>query len=96
MDIKALERFQKSKSRFKLTKIGSKRASYIGVGQFEVGDFHLHEYPATKTLPEAVGVEIVGNGFDFLRTSPVVKIIDHSENTTTFETEGGIYKLEKL
>lgn len=97
MDLKPLKRFLNSKDNFKLTKIGSKReGSHVGVGQFETGDFYFHKYKKTKKLPAQIGVEIVGNGFNYLRTSPIVKIIDFDENSTTFETEGGIYKLEKI
>ncbi len=96
MDLKPLERFLNLEQGFKLTKIVSKRPnSLIGVGQFEVGDFSLHEYPATDKNPEQVGAYIAGNGFSFMVTSPIVKIIDHDEYSTTFETEGGVYRLEK-
>jgi hypothetical protein len=96
LDLAPLERFTKLEDQeFKLTKIGSKRDSYVGVGQYEVGDFSLMEYPATKDQPEAVGAFITGRGFNYLRTSPIVKIVDQDENSTTFETEGGVYKLEK-
>jgi hypothetical protein len=96
MDLKPLERFLNLEDQeFKLTKIGSKRSSRVGVGQYEVGDFSFHEYEATDTLPAAKGVFITGRGFHYLRTSPIVAITDFDENSTTFETEGGIYKLEK-
>lgn len=96
LDISALKRFTKLENQeFKLTKIGSKRDSYVGVGQFEVGDFSLHEYPATETLPEQIGAFITGRGFGYLRTSPIVAVTAFDQNSTTFETEGGIYKLEK-
>lgn len=67
----------------------------VGVGMYEIGDFDLHTYPANETLPEQIGVIIAGRGFNFLRTSPIVAIVDQDEDSTTFETEGGIYKLEK-
>lgn len=96
LDLSALERFTKlDDQEFIMKKIGSKRASMVGVGQYEVGDFSLMEYPATDKLPESVGAFITGRGFNYLRTSPIVKIVDQDENSTTFETEGGVYKLEK-
>ncbi len=96
LNLKPLERFLNSEGRFKLQKVESKRPnSFVGVGQFEIGDFYLHEYPETDKLPAQTGVEIVGNGFNYLRTSPIVKIVDHDQNSTTFETEGGVYRLEK-
>lgn len=96
-DLKDLERFSKLEDQeFKLTKIGSKRSGRVGVGQSETGDFYLHTYEATDELPEQVGVAIKGRGFSYLRTSPIVKIVDTTEDSTTFETEGGIYKVEKF
>jgi len=95
-ELEALSRFADSESEFRLTKIGSKRASMVGVGQFEVGDFSFQEYPATDTLPAGIGAFITGRGFNFLRTSPIVKIVYQNETSTTFETEGGVYRLEKV
>lgn len=94
-ELGALSRFADLEEDFMLTKIGSKRASMVGVGKREVGNFSFHEYPATDTLPAGIGVFITGYGFSFLRTSPIVKIVDQNETSTTFETEGGIYRLEK-
>jgi hypothetical protein len=100
MDFQALTRFQKSKADFKLTKIGSKRASSVGVGQFEVGELNIFEFKQRLDEKEPpMGVRIIdGRGFSggFLQTSPFVKIVDQDDQSTTFETEGGIYKLEKL
>ncbi|NJO48204.1 MAG: hypothetical protein HC840_00650 [Leptolyngbyaceae cyanobacterium RM2_2_4] len=96
LDLSKLERFTKlDDQEFIMKKIGSKRDSMVGVGQYEVGDFSLMEYPATENQPEAVGAFITGRGFNYLRTSPIVKIVAYDANSTTFETEGGIYKLEK-
>lgn len=97
VDLSPLERFLDTDDRFKLTKIGSKRFSRVGVGQFETGDFDLVTIPEDQYGPAGQAARIVGDGFDsYLRTSPIVKIVDHDENSTTFETEGGIYKLEKI
>lgn len=96
VDLSSLKRFENlDDQEFKLTKIGSKRASMVGVGQYEVGDFHIYTYEANDKLPEQYGAFITGRGFNYLRTSPIVKITDVTESSTTFETEGGIYKLEK-
>lgn len=97
LDLSALKRFENLEDQeFKLTKIGSKRpGSFVGRGQYEVGDFHIHVYEATDKLPEQYGAFITGRGFNYLRTSPIVKIVDQTDDSTTFETEGGIYKLEK-
>jgi hypothetical protein len=95
VDLKALERFVKSKERFILQKIGSKRKnSAVGVGQYEVGDFSILEYPVNEEFPvPQFGAYIAGNGFHHLRTSPIVKIVSFDDTSTTFETEGGVYKL---
>lgn len=37
---------------------------------------------------------LVGRGFDYIRTSPVVKIIKKTKFTLRFETEGGEYLLK--
>lgn len=96
LDLSPLKRFENLENQeFKLTKIGSKRRSMVGVGQSEVGDFHVMTYESDGVLPEQYGAFITGRGFSYLRTSPIVKITDITENSTTFETEGGIYKLEK-
>lgn len=95
LDLSALKRFEDIENQeFRLKKIGSKRASKVGVGQSETGDFSIITYEATDTLPESKGAFITGRGFSFLRTSPIVAITDQDERSTTFETEGGIYKLE--
>ena len=96
LDLAPLERFTKLEDQeFKMTKIASKRdGSMVGVGQYEVGDFSLMEL-SLKGAPGAVGGFITGRGFNYLRTSPIVKIVDFDDRSTTFETEGGVYKLEK-
>lgn len=96
VDLTPFERFTKMENQeFKLTKIGSKRSSRVGIGQSKTGDLSMYVYEATDTLPEQIGLLITGYGFDYLRTSPIVKVVDQSEDSLTFETEGGIYKLEK-
>lgn len=95
VDLSSLERFLDYDGEFKLTKIGSKRASRVGIGQYQNGDFYLVTIPESDEGPEGTAAA-VGRGFtSYLRTSPIVKIVDQDENSTTFETEGGIYKLEK-
>ena len=92
MSLQSLERFDNLPNDFKLTKLSSKRPnSYVGVGESRTGIFRLFTYPATATLPEAKGI-FVGS----LRASPIVKVVDFGEDYTLFETEGAVYKLEKL
>lgn len=82
----------------KLTKIGSKRSnSQVAVSQFSIGDVSLITWPATDNNPELFAVSVSGPGmYSYIRTSPIVKIVDATENSTTFETEGGVYKLERV
>ena len=98
LDLTLLERFLKmeDKQDFKMTKIGSKRiGSQVGVGQYETGYFSLIEIHHKSVPPGSVGAFITAPGFSYLRTSPIVKITDSDDISTTFETEGGIYKLQK-
>lgn len=82
----------------KLTKIGSKRPnSQVVVSQNVKGDISLVSWPATDKSPEQFAVMVIGMGMsDYLRTSPIVKIVDATENSVTFETAGGVYKLERI
>lgn len=73
---------------YTLTKIGSKRESKVGVGQCETGTASVCSVQGDPAM-------IVQRGFHYLRTSPIVKITENTETTVTFETEGGIYKLER-
>lgn len=96
LDLSLLERFTKMDDQeFKMTKIGSKReGSQVGVGQYETGDFSLMEIHHPSVSADSVGGFITGRGFNYLRTSPIVKIVDSDDISTTFETEGGIYKVQ--
>lgn len=96
VDLKPLERFEDSDDRFILTKIGSKRESRVGVGKTVTGDFSLVTIPESSLGPEGKAAQVQGNGFNVLRTSPIVKIIDQNKDSTIFETEGGQYRLEKV
>jgi hypothetical protein len=92
MELQALERFNNLPNDFRITKMASKRPnSYVGVGESRTGGFALIKWSATDKLPEQTGVMV-----DSLRTSPIVKIVDFGETHTIFETEGGVYKLEKI
>lgn len=94
--LKALTRFLDSEDDFILIKTGSKRAdSRVWVSQYEIGSFSLHNYKGVADLPTCYGAFITGRGFSYLRTSPIVKILESTETSTSFETEGGFYKLEK-
>lgn len=94
MDLRKFYRFKNQDC--KLTKTGSKRAgSMIGVSQFEEGPMTLMEFPLRETeTVSQVAVMVAGNGFGFIRTSPIVAIVEETETSISFETEGGYYLLE--
>lgn len=77
---------------YRLTKTGSKRANWsVMDGDSVRGDLYI------VPVLESYGIRVHGNGFtDYIRTSPVVKIVDATESVINFETEGGYYKLEVL
>lgn len=89
MDLTKFDRFEGIVCR--LTKLESKRASAMPIGHNKTGVFSLFTY----SDPEdgQVGA-VVSRGFSFLRTSPIVGIVDENETSLKFETEGGIYSLE--
>ena len=96
MNLEPLHRFRKMECDFKLTKLNAKsKDAMVRTGHVETGVYTLIELP-TKGNPDAAAVQIVGNGYSYLRTSAILKILDFDENSTTFETIGGVYKLEKI
>lgn len=94
-DLTSLTRFDDQWCR--LQKIGSKHnMSAVISGQYEDGEFSLYVYEKTDKFPEMYGAFVQGRGFSsWLRSSPIVKIVDQDEESTTFETVGGIYRLTK-
>lgn len=96
--VKVFNKFP-SEGKYKLTKIKSTRPySEVNVGNFTTGSFRLMELlgkPAVFVDNSAKE----GYRYDdpvFIRTSPVVAILDNSKTKITFQTEGGVYELEKL
>lgn len=79
---------------YRLTKTESTRnGSMVFPGDSVRGTLSVVEVGKTG-LP---GVKICGNSFkDYLRTSPIVAIINSTDTTITFCTEGGTYFLEKV
>lgn len=93
MDLSKFNKFMGKEC--KLTKIGSKRENYfVDVGHSQHGEMDLYEYLQTDTSPAATGVILRARGFNFLRTSPIVKVTDETSDSLIFETEGGVYKLD--
>jgi hypothetical protein len=84
---------------YKLTKIKNTRA----YGMVYEGDTVSGSLKLVEVLGEpAIFVDNSARDhfkFDapkYIRTSPIVAILDNSETSVTFQTEGGVYKLEQL
>ena len=79
---------------YKLTKVASSRPNiFVFEGDSVTGDLQIVEV-SDLGLP---GVKVIGQGFtNYIRTSPIVKVVDKSENKITFQTEGGTYTLETM
>ena len=91
MELKAIKAFIKSDNDYKLTKVSSKRPnSCVDVDTRYVGTPKLFDFSGGET-----GLRIYGRGFDFMQTSPIVKVLDQTDSVLMFETEGGVYRLEK-
>jgi hypothetical protein len=93
MTLQALNRFLDKEVR--LQKIDIKRESLINVGHSMEGDLSLFHYKNSKGQEDGTGL-LVSSGWRYLRTSPVVKIIDETETSIVVETDGGFYKLETM
>lgn len=88
-DIRIIREFNDLNCR--LTKTVSKRTdSGVRAGESETGNVTVIQ------VDKLVAVEINGRGFNYIRTSAVVKVIEHNRDMVQFETRGGIYVLEKL
>lgn len=84
------------KGRYKLTKTHSNRNGEVFVGDSVTGPLSIVNVigkPGVKVFNDNYG----GGDFElsYIRTSPVVEVLDATEAALTFRTEGGIYKLEK-
>lgn len=95
--LEAFEALSKKDS-YTLTKTKSKRASMVGVGESVKGKFAILERETFVMVlaDNSVGDKSRRDDPTYIRTSPVVGIVDQSSTSVTFETEGGFYKLEKL
>ena len=78
---------------YRLTKTESFRDGYVYEGDTVVGPLSI-----VNVLGKP-GVKVLSNNptrdITYLRTSPIVEVVDVTDTTVTFRTEGGIYKLEK-
>jgi hypothetical protein len=87
------------KDKYQLTKIKSLRASMVGVGESVKGSFTTLERDDYAVMVLVDNSARDRPGFSdptYIRTSPVVAILDSSTTGVTFQTEGGVYQLEKL
>lgn len=90
MNLDGLQRFENKRTA--LTKLESTRPnSSVDTGRVKIGDFSFYKLADNSVCVLVGDLYSLGN---YLRTSPVVKIIDMTEKSTTFQTEGGIYKVE--
>jgi len=76
---------------YRLTKVENKRSgSYVPKGDTQSGDLQIVDNHGLPAIMVYRGLST------FLRTSPIVKILDNTSKCLLIETEGGVYKLEKL
>lgn len=81
----------------KLIKLESTRENYmVPQGMAERGTVSFKSIPLGEHIVGGYGVMVSGRGFDYLRTSPVIKVLDTTSTSVTFQTEGGVYLLEAL
>lgn len=96
-----IRRFLKDEdAHFRLTKTFMKegRPTMISVGQAVSGRLEIVEVKRYHDDPEPgkPGVLVIRGFSTYIRTSPVVRVLDSTEDTVRFETEGGEYLLERL
>ena len=77
--------------RYRLTKTESFREGWVNTGSTQSGDLSI---VSVQGCPAA---RILGNGVSgYIRTSPIVKVVDQTDTSLTFHTEGGVYLLERV
>lgn len=79
---------------YSLQKISAKREnSFVLPGDAIVGSLEVIQVPTT----EKPGIRVQAHApWNYMRTSPVERVVDATETSLTFETEGGVYQLVKL
>jgi hypothetical protein len=76
---------------YRLTKIHAKSEfTRVSPGEGVSGSLEVVDVQGDPALRVTRGLS------RYIRTSPIVKVLDQTQNGLTVETEGGIYKLEKL
>jgi len=78
---------------YKLTKTETSRPySQVFVGESMIGPLSI----VSVAGKPGILVRCERTGYKYIRTSPVVEVLDATNNTLTFRTEGGVYKLERI
>lgn len=79
---------------YRLTKIEDHREfSMVFRGDSVTGSLSIVNVKSLN-LP---GVRVQGDRmWNYIRTSPIVKVLDSDEKSITFQTEGGVYRLDTL
>ena len=83
---------------YTLTKVFAKNGVATGVypGEGTTGTLSIIEVKMSRDEPKGrPGLVITGGIMHYVRTSPILDILDVTDNVITIETNGGIYKLEK-
>lgn len=75
---------------YSLTKLSSSRPNWFVVpGMSTTGHVRI------VNVLDKPGVLVYGTRtYDYIRTSPIVKVLDTTSHSLTFQTEGGEYRLE--
>lgn len=83
---------------YRLTKTQNFRLGMANDGDSVEGPLTIVEVKSLG-LPGVKVINTSANRFfdnQYIRTSPIVKVLDAGENSITFETQGGVYLLEKV
>lgn len=75
---------------FRLTKTENFREGFVYSGDTVRG------YLEIVDVQGRAAVRVTRSFKDYIRTSPIVKVVDSTDTTVTFQTEGGVYKLERI
>lgn len=86
-----LKKFDRFKDKYVyLTKVEKLReVSYVAVGKIQRGEMSIFTWDDGE-----FAVEVIGSFKDFVRTSPVVMVLDETEKSIRFQTHGGVYLME--
>lgn len=84
---------------YKLTKIeNTRKIGFVFSGDTTTGPLSIVEVIGAGKP----GVKVINRNDDgdleltYIRTSPIVEVLDKTDTTLTFRTEGGVYKLETV